>query len=74
MGWHLATFARNVAMLKGQSASRDKVGHSGLAIAAGSDLPLCLNVCCLHWPLLHHDVHIHLRTLNVLNTMSGYNM
>ena len=68
-GGHLAALARNVAMLKGESASRDKVGHSGLAIAAGSNLPLRFNVCCLHRPLLHHDVHIHLHTLHMLKAM-----
>lgn len=52
----------DVAVLKGQGASRDDVGHGRLAVAAGSNLPLGLNICGLHGPLLHHDVHIHLET------------
>lgn len=41
----LAALAGNVAVLKGQSAARDDVGHGGLPVAARSYLPLCLDVC-----------------------------
>ena len=42
---YLAALAGDVAMLKGEGASRDNVRDCGLAIGARRNLPLCLNVC-----------------------------